>query len=209
VIATTLSVDERSNDKRQHPTRVNKSEFTDFNDFNGRSRKRDRSRYGDGSDSVDIVDMVTLFEFRRQLVLTFGNARQKIHTQRWDTVRPAFNKGVGLGSYDDFKIEINLFNIWFEELRLPLKNWFVSGFKTQELQRLEKVRLLLPAICQAFINVLEDLKVANTSNGEEDVQIVDEQTLDERNKAGFAGAVDLDPSDGESWDEDDLIDLYK
>ena len=71
------------------------------------------------------------------------------------------------------------------------------------------MRLLLEAICQAFINVLEELKLANTTNGEEDVQIVDEQTLDERNKAGFAGAVDLDPSDGESWDEDDLIDLYK
>lgn len=103
-----------------------------------------------------------------------------------------------------FKIQINEFNIWFEKLRMPLKNWFVSGFKTEELQRLERARRLLEAICQGFIKVLEELKVANTSNGEEDVQIVGERTVDERNKVGFAGAEDLDPSDDD--EDEDLID---
>ena len=55
--------------------------------------------------------------------------------------------------------------------------------------------------------MLEELKVANTSNGEEDVQIVGEQTLQERNRLGFAGAVDLDPSDDDDEDLDYLVDL--
>jgi hypothetical protein len=203
VIATTLSVDQRSIDKLQHAPRVNISSFTErTNDYD--QLKRDRSRYGDGSDSGDLFDMLTRFQFRRQLVLTFGNADQKKDTQKlWDTVEPSFNVGLPVGSFDDFNIQINTFNRWFQKLRLPLKEWFVIRFKTVELQRLERARRLLEAICQGFIKVLEELKEANPSNQEEDVQIVGELTLKERNDAGFAGAVDLDPSDD---DEDENLD---